>query len=135
MYEEKDNQYYMGLGRMKSKKYIAWCPTTTAWRRNTGFWKRRIRRVNSSFFCPAKRTRIRPSAPGNDVLRPHQLESRHFRLMEVKENKTNDRSAWKEVIPHRPHVYLQQLDAFKNYLVLGERQAGLIHLRVLDQEK
>ncbi|MFO7591747.1 MAG: S9 family peptidase [Acidimicrobiia bacterium] len=38
---------------------------------------------------------------------------------------------WREVVPHRPDVRLEAVDAFADCLVLSERSAGLEHLRVL----
>lgn len=134
MYEEKDNQYYMGLGRMKSKKYIA----VVSDHNGVATEYRLLEATNPTgefaVFLPREK--------GHEYDIQHlettfyvrtNWKADNFRLMEVKENKTSDRSAWKEVIPHRPHVYLQQLDAFKNHLVLGERQQGLMHLRVINQ--
>ena len=60
-------------------------------------------------------------------------KAENFRLMEVPEGKTTDRSAWKEVIAHRPDVYLENMDIFANHLVLGERKAGLTNIRVINQ--
>ena len=38
---------------------------------------------------------------------------------------------WREVMPHRPDVRLEAVDAFADHLVLSERSAGLEHLRVV----
>jgi len=37
---------------------------------------------------------------------------------------------WQEVIPHRQDVLVEQIDAFKNYIVLQERKNGLSQLRI-----
>ncbi|MGV3559956.1 S9 family peptidase [Larkinella arboricola] len=135
LYEEKDNQFYMGLGRMKSKKYIA----VVSDHNGVATEYRLLEATNPmgdfKVFLPREK--------GHEYDVQHlettfyvrtNWKAPNFRLMEVKENKTDDRSAWKEVIPHRYHVYLEQLDAFKNHLVVGERKDGLIHLRVIDQQ-
>ncbi|RAJ97936.1 oligopeptidase B [Larkinella arboricola] len=135
LYEEKDNQFYMGLGRMKSKKYIA----VVSDHNGVATEYRLLEATNPTgdfkVFLPREK--------GHEYDVQHlettfyvrtNWKAPNFRLMEVKENKTDDRSAWKEVIPHRHHVYLEQLDAFKNHLVVGERKDGLIHLRVIDQQ-
>ncbi|GIW71782.1 MAG: oligopeptidase B [Planctomycetota bacterium] len=38
---------------------------------------------------------------------------------------------WQEVIPHRPEVLLERLEAFARHLVVLERQAGQLQVRVL----
>ncbi|RCR66922.1 S9 family peptidase [Larkinella punicea] len=134
LYEETDNQFYMGLGRMKSKKYIA----VVSDHNGVATEYRLLEASNPTgefvVFLPREK--------GHEYDIQHlettfyvrtNWKAENFRLMEAKETKTNDRSAWKEVIPHRHHVYLQQLDVFKNHLVLGERKEGLIHLRVIDR--
>ena len=42
------------------------------------------------------------------------------------------RAHWTEVLPHRPDVKLDSTDAFRNHLVVYEREAGLRQIRVLD---
>jgi oligopeptidase B len=56
--------------------------------------------------------------------------ARNFRLMQCPENDT-ERSAWTEVVPHREDVLLEDVDAFRDHLVLTERRNGLVHLRIL----
>lgn len=59
--------------------------------------------------------------------------AKNFRLMRTPVTKTN-KDNWEEVIPHRKDVYLQDIELFKNYLVLSERKAGLIFLRIINWE-
>jgi oligopeptidase B len=57
----------------------------------------------------------------------------NFRLVEApvadprKEN-------WRDVLPHRPAVKLDGIDAFERHLVVYERENGLRHIRVIDLE-
>ncbi len=57
--------------------------------------------------------------------------ARNFRLMESAYDQTGS-AHWKEVIPHRDTVLLQGIEVFKNFLVVNERQNGLVKLRVID---
>lgn len=59
--------------------------------------------------------------------------AKNFRLMETPEDKTTDGN-WTEVIPHRDDVLLEDMEVFKNYLVVGERKEGLRQIRVIDQQ-
>jgi len=54
-----------------------------------------------------------------------------FRLIEAPV-KDPSKANWKEVIAGRPNVTLEEVTAFENYLVLQERDKGLIKLRVRD---
>lgn len=57
-------------------------------------------------------------------------KARNFRLMECAEGDTQDKAKWKEVLPHREDVLLEDVDAFRDHLVFSERREGLTHLRV-----
>ncbi|MCI5083455.1 MAG: S9 family peptidase [Saprospiraceae bacterium] len=57
------------------------------------------------------------------------LNARNFRLMVTPEDKTT-MDHWQEVIPHREDVLLEDMDIFKNHLVLSERVKGITQLRV-----
>ncbi len=57
------------------------------------------------------------------------LDAQNFRLMKTSEEQTT-KDNWEEVIPHRPDVLLEDMDIFKDYLVLSERKAGITQLRV-----
>lgn len=54
----------------------------------------------------------------------------NFRLMECREGEESDKRKWKEVIPHREDVLLEEVEVFRDHLVITERREGLTHLRV-----
>jgi oligopeptidase B len=56
--------------------------------------------------------------------------AKNYRLMETPVDKTTKEN-WKEVIPHRKDVYLQDIEIFKKYLVVEERKDGLRQIRVI----
>lgn len=70
-----------------------------------------------------------PTQPGKFYILTN-WKARNFRLMECPEDGT-DKSAWREVIPHREHILLEDVAAFRDHLVLTERDRGLVHLRVI----
>ncbi|WP_350179487.1 S9 family peptidase [Phaeodactylibacter sp.] len=57
------------------------------------------------------------------------LDAQNFRLMKTPEDQTT-KAHWEEVIPHRKDVLLEDMEIFKDYLVLSERKAGITQLRV-----
>ena len=57
-------------------------------------------------------------------------KARNFRLMECAEADTGDKRKWREVVPHRDDVLLEDVDVFKDHLVFSERKEGLTHLRI-----
>lgn len=55
--------------------------------------------------------------------------AKNFRLMKTPVHATS-KANWQEVIAHRDDVLINDIEIFKNYLVLKERKNGLDHLRV-----
>ncbi|PQB04504.1 S9 family peptidase [Aureitalea marina] len=57
-------------------------------------------------------------------------EASNFKLMKAPEGKTS-MDNWEEVIPHRDDVLLEDVDIFKDFLVVSERNNGLNQLRIM----
>jgi len=53
----------------------------------------------------------------------------NFKLMKTSEDKTSKEN-WVDMIPHRDDVLLEDIDIFKDYLVVSERNNGLTKLRI-----
>lgn len=135
VYEEVDNQYYMGIFRMKSRKYIAIASEHIG--------------VASEFqLIDATQSEALPVTflkrgdrheyavehfEDRFYIRTNRNGAENFQLMEVAEADAHDPSKWKGVIAHREDVFLEGLEVFKNFLVVQERKEGLIHLRIMDQ--
>ncbi len=58
------------------------------------------------------------------------LDAKNFRLMKTPVDKTTKEN-WIEVIAHRKNVLLQDIEVFKKYFVVEERENGLTNLRVI----
>lgn len=56
----------------------------------------------------------------------------NFKLVTTEIDQT-EKKFWKDLIPHRQDVLLEGFEIFKNFLVLEERKAGLLQLRVINQ--
>lgn len=54
----------------------------------------------------------------------------NFKLMKTPENRTA-KKYWVDLIPHREDVLLEDIEIFKNYLVVEERSNGLNHIRIM----
>ena len=57
-------------------------------------------------------------------------QATNFKLMKTPVNNTGQ-EYWEEVIPHRPEILLEDIDLFKDYLVVSERVQGLNQLRIM----
>ena len=135
IYEEKDHQYYMGLYRMKSKKYIA-----IGCDHNGIASEYRLLEASNptgefKIFSPRERGHEYEIEHFRDkfYVRTNLDNALNFKLMEVKEGQTADKSTWKEVIGHRKEVYLEGMEVFKNHLVIQEKNQGLAQIRIINQ--
>jgi len=129
VYEDKDETYYVGVSKTKSRAYIM---------------------IQSSQTMASEYSYIRadqPDAPFKVIFpreRGHEYSANHFgdyfyilsndhaknfRLMRTPVAKPG-RDNWEEVIPHRADVLLEDFEFFRDYLVLTERKEGLVQLRV-----
>jgi oligopeptidase B len=54
----------------------------------------------------------------------------NFKLQKVRETQT-DSSYWEDLLPHRKDVLLEDIDIFKDYLVVSEREQGLNKIRII----
>jgi oligopeptidase B len=150
VYEEKDNQFSLGLYRMKSKKYIA----VVSDHNGIATEYRLLEAVNAlgelRVFLPREHGHEYDlNHAGTTFYIRTNWNAENFRLMTVQETQImlrnradllgaatspmTDRKNWQELIAHRPDVLLTNLDVFKNHLVLGERKTGLTNIRVINQ--
>lgn len=55
----------------------------------------------------------------------------NFKVMVASENAT-DKNSWKDFVPHREDVLIQDIEVFKEFLVIDERVNGLTQFRVIN---
>lgn len=133
VFEEKDESYYIGVGKTKSNKYLYISSSSTT---TDGYQILEASNPNGKFreFTPREKNHKysidhfedRFYVVSND-------QALNFRLMETPETKT-DKANWKEKIAHRGDTLLEGIDVFKDYLVLSERAKASTHIRVIDQK-
>jgi oligopeptidase B len=131
VYEEKDERFDVYAGKTRSKAYIlliSGSHTTSEARylpadQPTGEWKvLEPRKQDVEYY---------PDHNGDFFYIRVNDTGRNFRL--VKAPVSDPRSQnWKEVVPQRANVMLDDTDFFKNYYVLYERENGLPQIRVTE---
>lgn len=58
----------------------------------------------------------------------------NFKVMRCSESATSKEN-WVDLIPHRKDFFVEDIEIFKNYLVINERNEGLNKLRILSWDK
>ncbi|HTH57092.1 MAG TPA: S9 family peptidase [Cyclobacteriaceae bacterium] len=132
VFEEKDETFYTGIEKTKSKKYLI------IWSGSTLTNDYQILNANTP---DGKWQNFNPRERGLEYSIDHyqdkfyvvtNWDAQNFRLMETPEGKTA-KANWKEKIAHRKDTLLQGIEIFKNYLVLNERAKANRLIRVIDQ--
>ncbi|HEY0678711.1 MAG TPA: S9 family peptidase [Chitinophagaceae bacterium] len=129
VYDEKDPSNYIGVSKTRSEKYILIRSEATL---SSEYRYLDADKPDGNFqvFHPRTKEVLYTPVHWNDrffVLT--NWNAKNFRLMEVSPGKTGSEN-WKEVIANRPDVLLEDLDAFRDHLVISERKNGLLQLRV-----
>ncbi len=130
VYEEKDNRFYTGLRRSRSGDFIMLDHTETETTEvqllpagePLGQFKPFLQREAGHEYSV-------DHAAGRFFIRSN-WEAENFRVMTADIDTAGDRTAWKELIPHREDAMVRELQAFDDWLVIGERKDGLRKVRV-----
>jgi len=131
VYFEKDETFDVSVYKSKSKKYIIINSNSTL---TTEYQILLSATPDSKFKVFQKRTRgleYAISHFGNHFyIVTNKDKATNFKLMKTHEDKTS-KEHWIDVIPHREDVLLEDIDIFKDYLVVSERADGLNKIRIM----
>jgi oligopeptidase B len=131
IYEEKDERFDVYVNRTRSRAYL--------------FLTVGSHTTSEARYIPAGQPMaewkvLEPRKQGVEYYPDHNGSSfyirvndtgRNFRLVKTPVDAPGSAN-WKEVVPERNDVMLDDVDFFKNYYVLSERENGLPQMRVTD---
>jgi oligopeptidase B len=130
VFHEKDDTYSTFIYKEKSKKYLVIGSSSTL---TSEFRILDAKKPDGEFTVFQKRTRgleYSISHYGtNWYIVTNKDKATNFKLMVAPEGKT-EKDNWKDLIAHRSDVLLEDIDIFKNYLVISERSDGLNKIRI-----
>ena len=130
IYEETDDTFGVSVYKTKSDKYLVIASYSTL---TTEYQILKADTPNGDFKVFQPRTR------GLEYGISHFEDSfyivsnadgaQNFKLSKTSETQT-EKQYWKDVIPHRKSVLLEDIDIFKDFLVVSERENGLNHIHI-----
>lgn len=132
VYFERDPSFYIGVYKSKSSKYIIIYNNSTI---SSDFHILDADNPTAAFEQFATRE------PNHEYSIDHfedkffvltNWKAQNFRLMETPVNATGKEN-WKEIIPHRTNVLLEDIEVFKEFLVVSERSNAATHIKVINQ--
>ena len=130
IYEETDDTFRAFVYRSKSRKYIILGSSQTV---SDEYHLLRADDPTGQPRCFQPRRRNLEYSIAHIDDRFYVLtnkEARNFQLMVTPEDATGQDN-WTTVLPHREDALLEDIDLFRNFLVVSERKNGLTELRVL----
>lgn len=133
VYEEKDKTNYIGVGKTKNNKFILIESSATT-SSETRYLDANDPNGNFKVFQPRiKNVLYNVTSLEDKFLVTTNKDALNFKVVEVPLDKTGIEN-WKDFIPHRKDVLIEDISAFKNYLVFSERQNGLTQLVIYDRK-
>ncbi len=131
IYEEKDETFDVSVYRTKSKKYIIIASNSTL---SDEYQYMDAGNPAGKFQIFLKRSHgheygIDHYADNFYILT--NWDAKNFRLMTCPTTHIAKKK-WAEVIPHRTDVLLEDIEIFKNYLVVEERKSGLTQMCIIN---
>ncbi len=133
VYEEKDDAYFLSIYRTRSREYLLMSATSNVTseirylRADNPFGEFRIihpRQRNMEYSVDHR---------GDKFFIFTNDNARNFKLMEAPVTDPT-RANWKEVLPYDDNIKIDTIFAFKNYLVILEREKGLQRILILNPD-
>ena len=132
VYTEEDETFSTGIGKTKSRKYLVIYSHSTL----TNDYRILDANKPEGTFAP-----FSPRERGLEYRIDHYKDkfyiitnnlAPNFRLMETPDDRTA-RAHWKEKIPNRKDTLLEDIEIFRDHVVLSERANANTHMRIVDQ--
>ena len=131
VFNEKDDTFNVHVTKSKSKKYLMVVSGSTL---TTEYQILEADKPNDSFRVFQKRVRgleYHVSHFGDHFyIVTNKDKADNFKLMKTPEQSTVKES-WTDLIPHRKDVLLEDIEIFRDYLVVEERSNGLNKIRIM----
>lgn len=135
VFEEKDDTFYTYVYKSKSRKYIIIGSSST---QTSEYQILPANQPTNQFkvFQPRVRDLEYSISHYNDsfYIITNKDKATNFKVQKTNENSTLKEN-WVDVIPHRQDVLIEDIEIFKDYLVVNERKNGLNQLRIISWDK
>jgi oligopeptidase B len=130
VFEETDKSFYTGVGTTKDEQYIAIVSHSTV---SSEMRVIKSHDPTSKFRVLIPRERDHEyhadHLAGQWIIRTN-WQAKNFRVVQVDDARVADRSAWREVVPHRANAFVDNIDVFRDFLAVEEHSDGLANIRI-----
>src|SRR3954465_1031100 len=125
VYEEKDDSFYMGVGRTSDDKYVCINLQSTVSNEqrctsaaNPGEW---------TVLAPREREfRYEADHVGNRwIIRTNAGGAKNYKLVTLADaDAARGRAGWSDLVPHDPAVFIEGFQPFNSFIAIEERSGG-----------
>ncbi|MFL6730601.1 MAG: S9 family peptidase [Sphingomicrobium sp.] len=132
VYEEKDDSFYMGVGRTSDDKYVCIYLQSTVSNEQSctpaakpGVW---------TLVAPRQRDLLYGAdhVGGRWIIRTNADGAKNFKLVELADaDAAKGRAGWRDLVPHNPNVFIENFQPFNSFIAIEERSNGNKHIRLL----
>jgi oligopeptidase B len=130
VFTQTDTSFYTGVDKSKSDRFIFIRMESTVsseWR----YAHADDPALAFTVFLPHERDHeYQIDHLGDGFIIRTNWQARNFRLMEAPIGRTADRSAWRDVVPHRDDTFIQDFDVFERFLAVSVRSGGLSKISI-----
>jgi oligopeptidase B len=134
VYEEKDDSYYMSVGRTSDDKYVCIVlqSTTSDEQRCTSA----ARPGDWLTVAPRERDfRYVADHVGDRWIVRTNWQAPNYRLMTVADSAASGgRAAWRDLVPHSATTFIEAFQPFQRFIAIEDRSGGNKRLRLLTNE-
>ena len=135
VYEEKDDSFYMGVGRTSDDKYICIYEQSTV--SNEQRCTSAAKPGKFAVLAPRERE-FRYGADhvgGRWIIRTNDGGAKNYKLVEVADaDLAKGRSAWRDLVAHDLNVFIEDFKPFNSFIAIEERAGGNKHIRLLSND-
>ncbi|MEE2903811.1 MAG: S9 family peptidase [Myxococcota bacterium] len=138
VYEEKDSEFYVWVWKTRSDDYVVISSMQTLSTEHRVIPAAQPTQSPKIFLPREKNHEYSISHDKDRWLIRTNWEAKNFQVMQSQLTTSADKSTWKPLFPKNDEIFIRSVDAFEDYVVIGERRDGLPGLRILrkkDQEQ
>jgi oligopeptidase B len=135
VYEEKDDSFYLGVGRTSDDKYVCIFEQSTV--SNEERCTSAAKPGEFMVLAPREREfRYGADHVGNRwIIRTNADGAKNYKLVEVPDaDAGRGRDAWLDLVPHSDDVFIEGFKPFDSFIAIEERRDGNKLIRLLDND-
>ncbi len=132
VYEETDNTFYTSVYASTSKNYIIISLTSTTTSEMLVMDANHPEKGFEMFLKREKGHEYGIEELNDEFYILTNWQAKNFKIMKTTLSDAHDKDKWQEVLAHDEETLLYDIQAFKGYLAIEQRQSGIRHVNLLN---